>query len=89
MALGKKYLPDSSLLNSATNSANYLASRAHFKSTDGTVKDLSTPENQSKWYVQRYVGLLPGESRIISGQKVTYDQVKSSFEKVLKSNQPK
>jgi len=87
-ALGPDYLPDTSLLNSATNAANYAASRAHFKSSDGVTKiDLSLPENLSKLYVQRYAGLLPGQSRVIGGQKVTYDKVKSLFEELLKKNQ--
>ncbi len=89
MALGKNYLPDTSLANSAQNAAHYLASRAYLKDETGATKvDLSTPENQSKWYVQRYVGILPGQSRVIGGQKVSYDQIKKSFEQKLKENQP-
>jgi hypothetical protein len=89
LALGKDYLPDTSLSNSAQNSANYLASRAYLKNADGTIRvDVSTPENFSKWYVQRYVGLLPGQFRMINGQKVTYEQIKSLFEEKLKANQP-
>ncbi len=89
VALGKDYLPDTSLVNSAQNAANYAAYRAHLKNDDGSIRvDLSTPENLSKLYVQRYVGLLPGKSRIIGGQKVSYDEVKNSFEKILKNNQP-
>ncbi len=87
-ALGNNYLPDTSLANSAQNAANYAASRAQLKNPDGSVKvDLSTPENLSKLYVQRYVGLLPGETRVIGGQKVSYDKVKSLFEQVLKIHQ--
>lgn len=89
LALGNDYLPDTSLSNSAQNAANYLASRAHLKNADGTTRvDVSTPENFSKWYVQRYVGLLPGQSRMVDGQKVTYEQIKKMFEEKLKANQP-
>lgn len=87
-ALGSNYIPDTSLLNSATNAANYAASRAHFKDSNGTTTiDLSTPDNLSKLYVQRYVGLLPGQSRKIGGQMISYDKVKSLFEEQLKNSQ--
>ena len=82
-ALGKDYLPSTSLDNVVQNSANYLASRARGTLNDGTKFDLSTPENFSKWYVQRYVGLLPGQSRLIGGEKVPYEKIVSSFEKLL------
>ncbi len=90
MALGKDYLPDTSLSNSAQNAAHYLASRAYLKDEKGAIKaDLTIPENLSKWYVQRYVGLLPGQSRMIDNQKVSYDQIIKSFEKKLKENKSK
>ncbi len=88
MELGKEYLPDDSLQNSAINSANYLAKRSNLVREDGSVLDLSTPENLSKLYVQRYVGLLPGQSRMMpDGTKVTYEKVKQLFEEKLKANQ--
>ena len=88
-ALGKDYLPDTSLANSAQNASNYLALRSKLKNADGSTRvDLSTPENMSKWYTQRYAGVLPKGSRMINGKNVSYDQIKASFEKLLASNQP-
>lgn len=81
--LGKDALPNTSIENVMQNSANYLALKSKLKKADGKVIDLTTPENQIKWYVQRYVGLLPGESRMINGEKVSYDKIYKSFEKLL------
>ena len=86
-SLGKDALPATSLDNVVQNSANYLASRAVHTYPDGTTKDMSSPENWSEWYTQKYVGLLPGKSRVINGQVVTHDQVKASFEKILQNLQ--
>lgn len=86
-ALGKDYLEPTSFDDVVQNSANYLASRAKGTLNDGTKFDLSTPENFSKWYVQRYVGLLPGQSRVINGQNVPYEKIVSSFEKLLNNQQ--
>jgi hypothetical protein len=81
--LGKDALPNTSIENVMQNSANYLALKSKLKKADGRVIDLTTPENQIKWYVQRYVGLLPNESRMINGEKVSYDKIYKSFEKLL------
>ena len=86
-ALGRDYLPPTTLDNVVQNSSNYLASRAKGVLDDGTRFDLSTPENYGKWYAQRYVGLLPGESRMINGQKVSYEKIVSLFENLLKQQQ--
>ena len=82
-ALGKDYLQPTSLDNVVQNSANYLASRARGTWDTGEKFDLSTPENFSKWYVQRYVGVKPGGSRMIKGEKVPYEKIVNSFEKLL------
>lgn len=82
-ALGEDYLQPTSLDNVVQNSANYLALRARGIFDNGEKFDYSTPENLSKWYVQRYVGLYPGESRIIGGQKVTYEKIVNLFEELL------
>lgn len=88
--LGKDYLPDTSLANSVQNSANYLGKRAVHVYPNGKKLDLSqTPENQVKWYVQKYVGLQPGQTRVINGQKVSYEQIAKLFGDILMSNQPK
>jgi hypothetical protein len=86
-ALGKDYLQPTSLDNVVQNSSNYLASRAKLTLNNGQKVDLSTPENFSKWYVQRYVGVLPGKSRLINGENVPYEKIVSSFEKLLKQYQ--
>lgn len=83
-ALGKDYLQPTSLGNVVQNSANYLATRARGTLDTGDKFDLSTPENFSKWYVQRYVGLLPGKTRTINGEKVSYEKLVNLFEKRLK-----
>jgi hypothetical protein len=82
-ALGKDYLQPTSLDNVVQNASNYLASRAKGTLNSGNKFDLSTPENFSKWYVQRYVGILPGQSRMIGGEKVPYEKIVASFEKLL------
>jgi hypothetical protein len=82
-ALGKDYLQPTSLDNVVQNSSNYLASRARGTWDTGEKFDLSTPENFSKWYVQRYVGIKPGKSRLIGGEMVPYEKIVASFEKLL------
>lgn len=82
-ALGEDYLQPTSLDNVVQNSANYLASRARGIFDSGEKFDYSTPENLSKWYVQRYVGLLPGETRKIGGQNVSYEKIVDLFENLL------
>ena len=86
-ALGKDYIKPKSLDHVVQNSANYLASRARGTLDTGEKFDLSTPENFSKWYVQRYVGVLPGKTRLINGEEVPYEKIVSSFEKRLKEQQ--
>ena len=86
-ALGKDYIQPTSVDDVVQNSANYLASRARGTLNSGKKFDLSTPENFSKWYVQRYVGILPGGSREIGGEKVSYQKIVDSFEKLLKQYQ--
>jgi hypothetical protein len=86
-ALGRDYIQPTSLDDVVQNSANYLALRARGTLNDGRKFDLSTPENFSKWYVQRYVGILPGQSRMIGGEKVSYEKIVSSFEKLLNQYQ--
>ena len=89
-ALGKDYLPDTSLANSVQNAANYLGKRAVHVYPNGKKLDLSqTPENQVKWYMQKYVGMLPGQTRLINGQKVSYEQIAKAFGNILMNNQPK
>ncbi len=82
-ALGRNYLKPTSMDNVVQNSANYLASRAKGTLDTGEKFDLSTPENFSKWYVQRYVGVLPGKTRLINGEEVSYDKLVNSFEQKL------
>jgi len=86
-ALGNDYLQPTSLDNVIQNASNYLGSRAKVTLNDGQKIDLSTPENFSKWYVQRYVGILPGGSRLIGGEKVPYEKIVKSFEELLKQYQ--
>ena len=88
-SIGKNFKTNDSLANAIENSANYLALRSKHKRTTGEEIDMSTPENQIKWYVQKYVGLLPGESRKIGGQTVTYEDIYKSFENNLKNYSPK
>jgi hypothetical protein len=87
VALGKKYLEPKTFDDVVQNSANYLAFRAKGTLEDGTKFDLSTPENFSKWYVQRYVGVLPGKTRLINGEQVPYEKIVKSFENKLKAQQ--
>lgn len=82
-SLGESYLQPTSLDNVIQNSSNYLASRARGTLDTGAKFDLSTPENFSKWYVQRYVGVLPGGSRKIGNEMVPYQKIVDSFEKLL------
>ena len=81
--LGNDYLEPTSLDNVIQNSSNYLASRVKGTLNSGEQYDLSNPEDYSKWYVQKYVGLYPGESREIQGQMVSYEDIKKLFEKQL------
>lgn len=82
-SLGKDYLPDNSFENVVQNAANYVASRAKFTLDNGQKVDLSTPENLGKLYLQRYVGLLPGQTRVIGGKKVSYNDIMTSFTGLL------
>ena len=81
--LGDDYLEPTSVDNVVQNASNYLASRARGVLDSGEEFDLSTPENYSKWYVQKYVGLYPGETRMIGGQEVSYEKIVDSFERLL------
>ena len=81
--LGNDYLEPTSLDNVIQNSSNYLASRVKGTLNSGEQYDLSNPEDYSKWYVQKYVGLYPGESREIQGQMVPYEDIIRLFENHL------
>jgi len=81
--LGDDYLEPTSIDNVVQNASNYLAQRARGVLDSGEEYDLSTPENYSKWYVQKYVGLKPGESREIQGQIVTYEDIIKLFKNQL------
>lgn len=83
-ALGKNALPNTSMKNVMQNAANYLALRATHKPKDGGPDiDLTKPENWVKWYVQKYVGLLPGETRKIRGEDVPYQRIYNEFKTIL------
>lgn len=86
-SLGKDYLPDNSFQNVVQNASNFLATKSVHTYPNGQKIDLSTtPENQIKWYLQKYVGLLPGQTRVIDGQKVSYEQIANNFNNLLKVN---
>lgn len=86
-ALGKDYLQPESVDNVVQNSSNYLAQRAKGFYHSGKTYDWSTPGKEVEWYVRQYVGLKPGESRMIGGEKVPYEKIVSSFEKLLNQYQ--
>lgn len=81
--LGKDFKPNTSMQNVFENAANFLAMKAKHIKSDGSVIDMTTSENAIKWYVQKYVGLLPGQSRVIGGQKVKYQDIYNSFKERL------
>ena len=81
--LGNDYLEPTSVDNVVQNASNYLAKRGRGTYNSGKTYDWSTPENYADWYVQQYVGLKPGESREISGQIVTYEDIIRLFENQL------
>ena len=91
--LGSDYLPDTSEYNSAYNAANFLAKKSKLNYSNGSSYDYSiSPDSQAKWYVQRYVGILPGGSRSFQGpdgkmQKVKYQDIVDAFQKILNSYQ--
>jgi len=83
--LGKEALPNDSIENVFQNAANFLGKKSKHKKEDGSIIDLTTPENAAKWYVQKYVGLMPGQTRNIDGEKVSYDKIYQSFVNKLKT----
>ncbi|TRZ54124.1 MAG: hypothetical protein D4S01_00100 [Dehalococcoidia bacterium] len=82
-SLGKDYIQPESVDNVVQNSSNYLAQRAKGFYHSGKTYDWSTPGKEVEWYVRQYVGLKPGETRNINGQKVSYEDIAKLFENLL------
>ncbi len=83
--LGDLFQPNTDEQSVFNNMTNYLAKRAIHKTDDG--KEIDMTQKPTEWYLQKYVGLYPGETRNINGQEISYDDLGKMFNERLQKYQ--
>lgn len=76
--LGDKFKKPTTEKEVFENMAKFLALKSVHTKESGEKLDMT--KDPVKWYVQKYVGLFPGETRELPGGVVTYDELYKMFE---------